>query len=277
MGLQWQPKCCPPCRCPNRKSNATHEDIRCQARGCAARAHEGFVAVGRRGVSQCSSGAARPARLERTAPDRRRVLVRRRAPRAARPAALAEPARRMAPGAGQRPARHLARPLDGADRDRWPARADRPGVGPARVAVTPGRAKALSAGADRIARAAADRPRARLARSLRPSRLSDDPRARPPRCALCHLARRRRAPRSLGRGAGAHHRARLVGVAHAARRRAHGDRRAVAAFLRPRPEGPQRHAVVVACDPHAAPRGLLQRRHRPHDRIRDDPRTARPV
>ena len=50
-----------------------------------------------------------------------------------------------------------------------------------------------------LARAAAARPGARLARPLRPPRLPDDPRAGAARRAVRHLARRRRAPRGLGR------------------------------------------------------------------------------
>ena len=45
-----------------------------------------------------------------------------------------DPAEAWSPQARLRPARHLARPLDGADRDRRRARADRSGLGPARVA-----------------------------------------------------------------------------------------------------------------------------------------------
>ena len=75
----------------------------------------------------------------------------------------------------------------------------------------------------------------------------------------------------------AHRRARLVGVAHAAERRTHGDRRAVATLLRARPAriatrrcGPRWSSARQAC-------GVLQRRHRAHDRVSDDPRAARAV
>ena len=106
-------------------------------------------------------------------------------------------------------------------------------VGPKRFQPVPGGAS----------RAAADRPRDRVARPLRPSRLSDDPRAREARRAVRDLARRRRASRGLGRAAGAHRRARLVGVVHAARMASlRVTAGAVAAFLRPRAARPQRHA-----------------------------------
>ncbi len=88
-----------------------------------------------------------------------------------------------------------------------------------------------------------------------------------PAGALRHLARRRRAPRSLGCRARAHHRAGLVAVAHGARHRWQGraDRlsHAFAALLRPRAERPQRDPVVVAGDPRREALALLQRRHRP--------------
>ena len=112
--------------------------------------------------------------------------------------------------------------------------------------------EALPAGAGPAARAAAARPGDRLARPLRPPRLPAPIRALaktdvPFVTSLgvgAHLE-------AWGVPAGAHHRARLVGAPHAARRRAERHRRAVAALLRARAEGPQRDAVVVAGHPHA--------------------------
>src|SRR6202008_1471395 len=89
----------------------------------------------------------------------------------------AEPARGLVEAAGQRTARHVARPLDAADRDRRAARAHRPGVGAARLALAARRAETLSAGAGAAALAPAHRPRGGVARSLRPPRLSHDPQA----------------------------------------------------------------------------------------------------
>ena len=75
----------------------------------------------------------------------------------------------------------------------------------------------------------------RLARPLRPPRLPDDPASSRRRdVPFVHLARRRRASRSVGRAAGADHRARLVGVARHRRAGVHGDRRTFAALLRAR-------------------------------------------
>ena len=121
--------------------------------------------------------------------------------------------------AWQRPARDLARPLHGAARDRRPARAHRSGLGPARIAFPLRRPEALPARAGSAARDAATRSRGRDARSLRPSRLPDHSQAREARRAVRDIARRRRAPGSLGRPACAHHRARLVGNVSAAEQR----------------------------------------------------------
>ncbi len=76
---------------------------------------------------------------------------------------------------------------------------------------------------------------------------------------------------------GAHHRARLVGVASPARHRRGGHGGTVAALFRPRIRQSQRDAVVIVRHPFAAARCLLQRRHRPDARVRDDPRAARPL
>src|SRR2546427_430036 len=87
----------------------------------------------------------------------------------------------------------------------------------------------------------------------------------------------RRASRGLGRAARAHRRARMVGIAPVAEHRAHGDRRALAAFFRTRAARPQRDLVVLARHPFATARSILQRRYGPHDGIPDDSRTARSV
>ena len=78
--------------------------------------------------------------------------------------------------------------------------------------------RALSSPARHGRRAPAPRRGRRLARSLRPPRLPDHRRARTPRDALLHVARRRCAPRGVGRRALADHRARLVGRGRAAGR-----------------------------------------------------------
>jgi hypothetical protein len=86
-----------------------------------------------------------------------------------------------------------------------------------------------------------------------------------------------RAPRSLGRAARAHRRTRMVGVAPSAEYRIDRDRGAVAAFLGARTQRSQRDVVVLVRRALGTARGLLQRRHRTHDGISNDPRTARPV
>ena len=123
--------------------------------------------------------------------------------------------------------------------------------GPRASPSTLRRAEALSARARRASRAAAARCGDRLARSLRSSRLPDDPRAR----ARCNV------PIVTSLGVGAHleawgvARERIIELdwweTHIACRAPaltlhHG--RAVAALLRPRPEGSQQHAVVVVRD-----------------------------
>ena len=146
------------------------------------------------------------------------------------------------------------------------------------LAVALRRAQALPAGAGAARGAAAARRGDHLARSLRPPRLPDDPRARAARRAVRHVARRRRAPRGVGRRARAHHRARLV-----------GDARRCPAPSSPSPPRPSQHFSGRGLGDRnatlwssfavrgAAPRGLLQRRHRPHPRVRRDPRAPRPV
>jgi hypothetical protein len=74
-----------------------------------------------------SAGLRDPARR---GPRLKRLPVRRHAPRARGAAAQRWTRGRPGRSRRQRPARHLAGALDGADRDRRPARADRPGVGP---------------------------------------------------------------------------------------------------------------------------------------------------
>ena len=97
------------------------------------------------------------------------------------------------------------------------------------------------------------------------------------RRALRDVARGRCASRSLGRAARAHRRARVVGIAPVAEHRTHSDRRALAALFRARTEKPQLDPMVLARHPFATARSVLQRRYGPHDRISDDPRTARAV
>ena len=184
-------------------------------------------------------------------------------------------ARRWARPRRDRPARDLARPLDGAGRDRRRARAHRSGVGRARLAVRVRRAASASSRCrSPIAALPAARRGRHLARSLRPPRPPDDPRARAR--ATCRSSPRSasaRTSRRWGVAARAHHRARLVGDARRCRRRLAHHRGAVAALL-----GARRSAIATArCGrrswcadrEHAV---LLQRRHRPHPRVRRDPR-----
>ena len=63
-----------------------------------------------------------------------------------------DPRERWLQAPRQRPARHLARAQHGAGRDRRRAPADRPGVGPARLALATGRAQAFPADAGVAAR-----------------------------------------------------------------------------------------------------------------------------
>src|SRR5262249_53409169 len=196
-----------------------------------------------------------------------RGALRRRPPDAAPSAPFHEPARRLAADARQWIAGHVAGPLHGADRDRRLARAHRSGVGNARLSIAPRGPQALPARACAAERDAAARPRGRVARSLRSPRLSDDTRARQAGRALRDVARRWRAPRSLGRAAGAHHRARLVGFARGAGLRTCDYRCALAALFGARSARSQRHAVVGARHPFAAPHCVLQRRHGAHHRV----------
>jgi hypothetical protein len=64
---------------------------------------------------------------------------------------------------------------------------------------------------------------------------------------------------SVGHSRGTHHGTRLVGIAQLAAQRAYRDRRAFAAFLRARAQGPQCHIVVLVRHSLGAPRGILQR------------------
>ena len=180
--------------------------------------------------------------------------------------------------AGQRTARHLARPLHGADRDRRPARAHRSGLGTARVAVAARRAQALPARAGSASRDAAARPRDRVARSLRPPRLSDHPRARA--SATCRSSPRSASARTSRPGA--------CGPS-ASSSSTGGNRTSCRTPSSRVTAAPSQHfsgrglkdrnatlwsSLVIRSQRHAR---VLQRRHRPHDRIRDDPRAARAV
>ena len=136
--------------------------------------------------------------------------------------------------AGQRLARNVAGAFDDAARNRRLSGADGSGMGIARVAVAAGRTQTVSARARAAARDAAARPRDHLARSLRPPRLPDDPRARQIRRAVRHVARSRRASGSLGRSFATHHRTRLVGLVRSAEHGPERHRRAFAAFFRTR-------------------------------------------
>ena len=111
-------------------------------------------------------------------------------------------------------------------------------------------------------------------RPLRSSRLSDDSRAGEARRAIRHFARCRRASGSMGRTGATHRRARLVGDSQAQGCGLVGYRRAVAAFFRPRPARPQRHALVIDGDSILSPRRIFQRRYRLDDRVRNDPRAG---
>src|SRR5262249_48227352 len=151
------------------------EVVRRHAAGRTPRADEGLAALVGRALPQRASDPAWPARPERADADAEGILLRWRAARAAAAAALGRPARDLAAAAGERIAGHLARPFDGADRDRRRAHRHRSGMGQARVAVEPRRTEALPAGAGAAARDAAGRPGGDLARPLRPPRLSDHP------------------------------------------------------------------------------------------------------
>ena len=159
----------------------------------------GLAPLGGRPVSQPAPDHSGPEGPECVDAEHRRVSLRRRAARAERAAAGARSARDLVESARQRAARHLARSFHGAleiDGLRvltdpvWGPRASPSRfAGPKRFQPVPVRA----------ARDAAARSRGRVARSLRPSRLPDDPRTREARRAVRDIARRRRAPGSLGR------------------------------------------------------------------------------
>src|SRR5262245_50973687 len=223
--------------------------------------------VGRRGLSQPPPGAAGSAGSRCPDAELQRYSLRARARHAAATPALPESARELAPQARHRPARHMARSLDDTDRYRWSTRADRPGVGITRFAVVARRPEALPASARRAARHAAGGPRDRLARPLRPSRLSDDPRAGEERSALRDLARRRSSPRELGHLVPAHHGARLVGSVRPGDSRRARDGGAFTALLGPHVQDPQRDAVVLVRRAFRFALRFLQRRHRSHDRV----------
>ncbi len=163
---------------PNHFSNPSMKSLGKRAAGLRLERMRASRRLERRRIPQPPSGAAGTARPTAPVPVAARLPLRRRTARALETAAGDESARRVAPAGRQRPARHMARSLDGADRDRWSARADRSGVGTARLALAAGRSEALPAGAGAAAHAAAARPGAGLARPLRPPRLPDDPRAR---------------------------------------------------------------------------------------------------
>ena len=179
---------------PREASGSTHDNRRYE--GCPAGTHRRFAALGWRAVPQLavpSRAAIPPFRCPRS---RTSCAAASGACRWRRCPSV-NPLDTWTRAARQRPARHLARPLHGADRDRRLARAHRSGVGTARFAVALRRPEALSARADRDSRAAAARCGDRLARSLRPPRLHDDARCAQRDGAVRHVARRRRAPRSL--------------------------------------------------------------------------------
>ena len=182
---------------------------------------------------------------------------------------VTDTAARLARAGGLRAARHLARTLEHAHRDRRRAHPDRSDVGRARVAVALGRPEPHAPAAAGAGRSAADRRRRHLARALRPPRHGDDRGARRARRHLPRPARRRRAPRGLGDSGRADRRARLVAGGDDRRRRA--DRvDAGAPLQRARDPLAGRRALDLVVDRRAASPAVLQRRHRPHRR--DSPR-----
>src|SRR6185295_5241598 len=112
------------------------------------------------------------------------VSLRRRAAGAQETPAGARPARDLDEIAWQRAACDLARSFHGAPRNGGVARSHRSRLGSARIAFALGGPEALPARAGAPARHAAARPRGRDTRSLRPSRLSDDPETREARRAV---------------------------------------------------------------------------------------------
>src|SRR6185503_16013381 len=122
---------------------ADHEVARRKIERRAPRADARFAPVGGRALPQRASDPAWPARPEHADADADGIPLRRRAARAARSAAVGEPARCMGARAAKRLARDVAGSLDGADRNRWPARADRSGLGSARISFAPRRPEAL--------------------------------------------------------------------------------------------------------------------------------------
>ncbi len=109
--------------------------------------------------------------------------------------------------------------------------------------------KRFQPGPDRAARASAARCGRPLTRSLRSSRLHDHATDAQIHRAHRHVAGCRRAPGVVRHRAAAHRRARLVGIASGARHRPHAHGRAIATFLRPRPQGRQQDLVVVVRHP----------------------------
>ena len=251
--------------------HAHHEITRQQARRPAPRTHAGLAPVGGDGFRNLHPIAAGCATRQRRA-RRSRLPVRRQPPRADRPAAFAEPARGVArqPQSGLR-ATWLGHSTVLIEIDGLRVLTD-PVWGAARVAVAAARA-----------RSASSRCRCAL-RALPPLDVVlvshdhydhlDYPTIRAlakTRRALRHLARRRRAPRGLGRRARAHHRARLVGDAHAARQPSSTVTAAPSQHFSGRGLK-DRNATLwssLVIRSAAAPR-VLQRRHRP-----DRPSTRR--
>ena len=179
----------------------------------APRTHASLASLGGRQVPQCAPGAAGSARSHGPHAYAEGIPMRRRTARAPRTAALDEPPRCMGQDTAERSARHLARALHRADRDRRGARPDRSGVGAASVALGARRAEALSAGAGNASRAAAasmwwsSRTTTTITSTTRPSARWQ---TRVPFVTSlgvgAHLE-------SWGVAAAAHHRARLVGIA----------------------------------------------------------------
>src|SRR5512134_341661 len=99
----------------------------------ATGAHAVFAALGRRGVPQRASRVAEIAAAGRGDANIPGVPVRWRPPRANGTVALDGSTRHLAEEAAHGTADDLARAFHGADRDRRPARADGPGLGPARL------------------------------------------------------------------------------------------------------------------------------------------------